>query len=173
MKHSPQTERIAAMVGPAIEALGFALVRVRITAQRGEQILQIMAEPKDGREMTVEDCAQISRHLSAILDVEDPISSAYRLEISSPGIDRPLLTVQEFNRYIGHEAQIEMEWPVTVQGKGRKRFKGEIIRAEGDEVELQLDAQNNAVLEISAMQSAKLILTDKLIKEHLQKRQAS
>lgn len=169
VKLSPLAQRIDALVRPAIEGLGFDVVRIRITAQRGTQVLQIMAEPLgDTREMTVEDCAQISRHVSAIMDVEDPISSAYNLEVSSPGIDRPLTSAEDFTHYIGHEASVEMEWPV----EGRKRFKGEILAVKGDEVRLKLDGKNEAVLEISGMQQAKLALTDALIQQHLKKRAA-
>lgn len=169
VKNSPLIQRIDAMIRPAVEALGFDIVRIRLHAQRGTQVLQIMAEPLgDSREMTVQDCALISRHISAILDVEDPISSAYNLEISSPGIDRPLASAEDFLRFIGHEANVEMEWPID----GRKRFKGEILAVQGDEVRLKLDEKNEAVLDISGMQQAKLALTDKLIAEHLAKRKA-
>lgn len=167
MKQSPIIQRIDALIRPAIEGLGFDLVRIRLQAQRGVQVLQIMAEPKgDTREMTVQDCAQVSRHVSAIMDVEDPISSAYNLEVSSPGIDRPLMIAQDFARFVGEEASVEMEWPV----EGRKRFKGEILAVEGDELRLKLDEKNEAVLEISGMQQAKLVLTDALIARHLAKR---
>lgn len=166
---SPVIQRIDALLRPAVEALGFDIVRIRINAQRGTQVLQIMAEPHGGeREMTVQDCALVSRHVSAILDVEDPISGAYNLEISSPGIDRPLTNAQDFTRHIGHEASVEMEWPV----EGRKRFKGEILAVEGDDVRLKLDEKNEAVLDISGMQQAKLVLTDALIAEHLARHKA-
>lgn len=166
---SPIVQRIDAIVRPTIESLGFDVVQIRLIAQRGGQVLQIMAEPQGGeREMTVEDCAQVSRHVSALLDVEDPISGAYNLEISSPGIDRPLNTVQDFERHIGYEASVEMEWPI----EGRKRFKGEILAVEGTEVRLQLDAQHDVLLDVEGMQHAKLVLTDALIQEHLRKQQA-
>lgn len=169
VKTSPIIQRIDALIRPAVEGLGFDIVRIRLHQQRGEQVLQVMAEPVgDSREMTVQDCALVSRHISAILDVEDPIAGAYNLEISSPGIDRPLMKASDFARYTGHEASIEMEWPV----EGRKRFKGEILGVEGDEVRLKLDEKNEALLEISGMQQAKLALTDKLISEHLAKRKA-
>lgn len=168
-KLSPIVQRVDDLIRPAIESLGFDLVRVRLQGGTGRQVLQIMAEPADKtREMTVEDCAQVSRHISAILDVEDPISSAYNLEVSSPGIDRPLNTAAEFTRYIGHEAMIEMEWPV----EGRKRFRGQILSVDGDNVRLKLDEVNEATLGVEGMQSAKLALTDSLIKEH-QKRFAA
>lgn len=166
VRTSPIIQRIDVLLRPAVDALGFDIVRIRINAQRGMQVLQIMAEPRGGeREMTVQDCALVSRHVSAILDVEDPISGAYNLEISSPGIDRPLSNAQDFARHVGHEASVEMEWPV----EGRKRFKGEILAVEGDEVRLKLDEKNEAVLDISGMLQAKLVLTDALIAEHLAK----
>jgi ribosome maturation factor RimP len=169
VKQSPIIQRIDDMIRPSVEGLGFDIVRIRLHAQRGTQVLQIMAEPSgDSREMTVQDCAKVSRHVSALLDVEDPISGAYNLEISSPGIDRPLNNSADFNRFIGHEASIEMEWPVD----GRKRFKGEILSADDEEVRVKLDEKNEAVLEISGMQQAKLALTDALIAEHLAKRKA-
>lgn len=167
VKSSPLIQRIDAMLRPSIEDLGFDVVRIRLSAQRGTQVLQIMAEPRgDTREMTVQDCALVSRHVSALMDVEDPISGAYNLEVSSPGIDRPLTSVTDFARFIGHEASVEMEWPV----EGRKRFKGEILSAEGDEVRLKLDEKNDVSLTVSDMQQAKLVLTDTLIQEHLKKR---
>lgn len=167
MKNSVIIQLIDGLVRPAIEGLGFSLVRIKLSSQRGEDVLQIMAEPADGeREMTVEDCAQISRHVSAIMDVEDPITSAYRLEISSPGIDRPLTSIEEFERFIGHTVNVEMEWPVD----GRKRFKGDILSAEAGVIVLQLDAKNKVSLEFEGMQSAKLALTDDLIKQYLSKR---
>jgi ribosome maturation factor RimP len=169
VKQSPVIQRVDAMIRPAIEGLGFDLVRIRLHAQRGTQVLQIMAEPQgDSREMTVQDCAQVSRHVSAILDVEDPIAGAYNLEVSSPGIDRPLLDAADFARYTGDEASVEMEWPV----EGRKRFKGEIVAVEGNEVRLKLDEKNEALLDITGMQQAKLVLTDALIARHLAKRKA-
>jgi ribosome maturation factor RimP len=172
MKQTVLIQRIDELVRGAIEGLGFAIVRIRLSSRHGEEVLQIMAEPLDAEcEMTVEDCAQISRHVSAILDVEDPISQAYRLEISSPGIDRPLATAEEFARYIGHTVHVEMEWPVN----GRKRFKGEILEVTDETVELRLDAKTVVNLEIQVMQQAKLALTDELIRDYLtkQKKQVS
>lgn len=169
VKHSPIIQRIDDLIRPSVEGLGFSLVRIRLHAQGGTQVLQIMAEPAgDEREMTVQDCAKVSRHISAIMDVEDPISGNYNLEVSSPGIDRPLGSAEEFSRYIGHQANIEMEWPV----EGRKRFRGKILAVEGDDVRLELDARHEALLEISAMQQAKLAMTDELVAEHLAKRKA-
>src|SRR5690349_14385596 len=112
--------RVAAVAEPVIEQLGYRLVRVKVSAAEGCTV-QIMAERPDGS-MTVEDCETISRALSPVLDMADPIDRAYRLEISSPGIDRPLVRKSDFDRFAGHLVKIEMEIPVN----GRKRFRGEI-----------------------------------------------
>lgn len=166
MKQNVLIQKIDSIVREPLAALGFSLVRIRFNSQHGEDILQIMAEPLDeSREMTVEDCAQISRHVSALLDVEDPITNPYRLEISSPGIDRPLATAEEFARYIGHIVHVEMQWPV----EGRKRFKGEILQVTPEAVELRLDAKTDVMLAIADMAQAKLALTDELIRQHLAK----
>lgn len=166
MKQNVLIQKIDSIVREPLAALGFSLVRIRFNSQHGEDILQIMAEPLDeSREMTVENCAQISRHVSALLDVEDPITNPYRLEISSPGIDRPLATAEEFARYIGHIVHVEMQWPV----EGRKRFKGEILQVTPEAVELRLDAKTDVMLAIADMAQAKLALTDELIRQHLAK----
>ena len=165
-KQPPVIQRIDAIIREPIRALGFEIVQIRMLAPFGKQSLQIMAEPNGGeREMTVEDCAKISRHVSALLDVEDPISGAYNLEVSSPGIDRPLISVKDFEKYIGHQAKVEMAWPVD----GRKRFNGTIAEVKGDDVLLRLDAKHEAVLNIEGMSHAKLQLTDELIKAHQKK----
>ena len=167
MQQLPVVQRIDAMLRPSIEDMGYDLVRVQLSANRGKQTLQLMAEPTGGvRDMAVEDCEKISRHVSAMLDVEDPLAGKYDLEVSSPGIDRPLMREEDFAEYIGHEAKVEMAWPV----EGRKRFKGVIQAAEAGKVRLQLDAQNIFDLEMDGMASAKLALTDALIEAHLEKR---
>lgn len=169
VKRSPLIEKIDAIIRPTVENMGYALVRIRLQPQRGRQVLQIMAEPSgDVREMTVEDCAEISRHISALMDVEDPISSAYNLEVSSPGIDRPLVTAEDFARFTGYEASVELEWPQD----GRKRFKGQIVSVEQNVVALKLDEANTAELNVDDMQQAKLVLTDALIRMYMEKRKA-
>lgn len=169
VKRSPLIEKIDAIIRPTVENMGYALVRIRLQPQRGRQVLQIMAEPSgDVREMTVEDCAEISRHISALMDVEDPISSAYNLEVSSPGIDRPLVTAEDFARFTGYEASVELEWPQD----GRKRFKGQILSVEQNVVALKLDEANTAELNVDDMQQAKLVLTDALIRMYMEKRKA-
>src|SRR5215204_3034088 len=118
--------RVATVAAPVIRDLGFRLVRVKVSAQNGCTV-QIMAEREDGT-MSVEDCEAVSRALSPVLDLEDPVERAYNLEISSPGIDRPLVRKQDFERWSGYEAKIEMAVPVA----GRKRFRGVIRGVDGD-----------------------------------------
>lgn len=122
--------KISQIIEAAIEELGYSLVRVLYSGgQTGRNQLQIMAEPKDDREMTVEDCQQISRHVSALLDVEDPISSAYVLEVSSPGIDRPLTKLADYDRFQGELAKITLR----LMRDGRRRFNGRLggVTAQG------------------------------------------
>jgi ribosome maturation factor RimP len=115
--------KINQIIEAAIEDLGFSLVRVLFSGgQAGRNQLQIMAEPKDDREMTVEDCQRISRHISVLLDVEDPISSAYVLEVSSPGIDRPLMQLDDYDRFRGELAKITLR----LMQNGRRRFNGRL-----------------------------------------------
>lgn len=154
------TDQISGMIGPSIEALGYELVRVSVAGST-RKVLQIMAEPSDGRVMSVEDCARVSRAVSAILDVEDPISGAYSLEVSSPGIDRPLTRAKDFDRYAGHEAKIETLEPID----GRKRFKG-ILKGVTDK-SVNIDSEGETVsLPLEQIAKAKLVLTDALIAAH-------
>lgn len=154
------TDNIAGMIAPSIEALGYDVVRVTVAGST-RKVLQIMAEPKDGRIMSVEDCARVSRAISAVLDVEDPISGAYSLEVSSPGIDRPLTRPNDYNRFKGHEAKIETHEPVD----GRKRFKG-ILKGVADAA-VKIDSEGAEIaLPLSQIAKAKLVLTDALIAAH-------
>jgi ribosome maturation factor RimP len=160
--------RVAAIVAPALTALGYRLVRVRISGAAG-QTVQIMAEQPDGT-MTIEDCELASRALSPVLDVADPIEGPYRLEISSPGIDRPLVRRSDFDRYAGHVAKVEMLAPVD----GRRRFRGELAGTDGDCVRLRRsDAAAGEPLEvllrIDDMMEARLVLTDALVAESLRR----
>ena len=154
------TTEIEKMIGPSIEAMGYELVRVTL-AGSVRKVLQVMAEPSDGRVMAVEDCARVSRAISAILDVEDPISGAYSLEVSSPGIDRPLTRAKDYDRFKGHEAKIETHEPVD----GRKRFKGVLKGVTGDTLELESEGATIA-LPLKDIAKAKLVLTDALIAAH-------
>ncbi|MET0742513.1 MAG: ribosome maturation factor RimP [Microvirga sp.] len=160
--------RVAALVEPAIEDLGFRLVRVRVTATNGCTV-QIMAERPDGT-MGVDDCERVSKAVSPILDLEDPVSQAYYLEISSPGIDRPLVRASDFDRWIGYDARIEMATPVG----SRKRFRGFIRGVEGDAVVIELPdvkegAERHARLPLADFGEARLVLTDALIRESLRR----
>lgn len=153
-------ETIEKLIAPSIEALGYEVVRVTLAGST-RKVLQVMAEPSDGRVMSVEDCARVSRAISAILDVEDPISGAYSLEVSSPGIDRPLTRAKDFDRYAGHEAKIETFEPV----EGRKRFKGILKGLSGTDVRIESDGADVA-LPFTQIAKAKLVLTDALIAAH-------
>ncbi|MET0606226.1 MAG: ribosome maturation factor RimP [Beijerinckiaceae bacterium] len=154
--------RVAAIVEPPIEGLGFRLVRVKVTAMNGCTV-QIMAERPDGS-MGVDECEAVSRAISPILDVEDPIPNEYHLEISSPGIDRPLVRASDFARWAGHDAKVEM----AVPAHGRKRFRGMIEGVEGETAILRNpEAQEGADplwrLPIADIHEARLMLTDALI----------
>jgi ribosome maturation factor RimP len=148
------TSRIAQVIEPSLEGMGYRLVRVVITSGR-RATLQIMAERLDDRSMTVDDCAEISRSVSALLDVVDPITGSYMLEISSPGIDRPLVRAEDYDRFSGFEARIELSRPLD----GRKRFRGRLLGTitgavtDSGEVRIPLDA----------VLRAKLVLTDDLL----------
>lgn len=158
--------RVAAVAEPVIEQLGYRLVRVRVSAMNGTT-LQIMAERPDGT-MTVEDCEAISRGLSPVLDVDDPMERAYHLEISSPGIDRPLVRRGDFQSWAGHLLKLETNRLLA----GRKRFRGRVTAVEGDVIQLARDgvaAGEDATAEIplDAIAEARLILTDELIQASL------
>jgi ribosome maturation factor RimP len=155
-----------------LDQIGFRLVRVRVSAAEGCTV-QIMAERPDGT-LTIDDCEDISRALSPVLDVADPIEKAYRLEVSSPGIDRPLVRKSDFDRYSGHLVRIEM----AVAVNGRKRFKGTLAGTEGDVARLARDEApegEEAVvsLPIEEMSEAKLVLTDELVTEALRREKAA
>ncbi len=164
--------RVAAIVAPVLADLNLRLVRVKITARDGGTC-QIMAERPDGS-MTIEDCEAASRAISPVLDVEDPIASAYRLELSSPGIDRPLVRLSDFARWSGHEVKVEMAVPVA----GRKRFRGILLGTKGEAAVLRrTDApageDPDVDLPAADIGEAKLVLTDALITEALRRAKAA
>jgi ribosome maturation factor RimP len=151
------TNEIAQMIEPSLVAMGYRLVRVVVTSGR-RATLQVMAERIDDAPMTVDDCALISRSVSALLDVADPIAGAYLLEISSPGIDRPLVRPEDYDRFSGFEARIELTEPFA----GRKRFRGRLLGTADGEVRLVTEA-GEARLPLASVARARLVLTDDLI----------
>jgi ribosome maturation factor RimP len=155
------------VIAPAVEAAGYRLVRLRLIGRKNKT-LQIMAERPDGH-MDVEDCARLSRALSDFLDREDPIEGEYVLEVSSPGIDRPLTRLTDFSRWSGHEAKLELTAP---DASGRKRFKGMLLGLDGNDVILDVDAKRLR-FPFRSIAEAKLVLTDKLIQENLKARKHS
>jgi len=164
--------RVATIAEPVLEQLGYRLVRVRVSGSEGCTV-QIMAERPDGT-LTIEDCEDISRALSPVMDVADPIEKAYRLEISSPGIDRPLVRKSDFDRYAGHLVRIEMDAPVG----GRKRFRGLLSGTDGENAKIHRDdaregEEADVQLPIGDMNEAKLVLTDELVTEALRREKAA
>jgi len=160
--------RVAGIVEPVIEGLGYRLVRVRVSGSDGCTV-QVMAERTDGT-MTIEDCEICSRALSPVLDADDPVDRAYRLEMSSPGIDRPLVRQSDFVRYANNFVKIEM----AVAVEGRKRFRGQLLGAEGNVARIRRDdtatgETADIMLPIEEMAEAKLVLTDALIAESLRR----
>ena len=164
--------RVTTIAEPVIEQLGYRLVRVKVSAADGCTV-QIMVERPDGT-MVVEDCETVSRALSPVLDMADPIDKAYRLEVSSPGIDRPLVRKSDFDRYAGHLVKIETEIPID----GRKRFRGLLIGTEGEAARIRQDDKKDdteaggaaeILLPIEEMSEAKLVLTDELVTEALRR----
>ena len=158
--------RMAAIVGPVIQDMGYELVRVRLMGGKSKT-LQIMADRPEGG-IEVEDCAKISTAVSAVLDVEDPLDDAYTLEVSSPGIDRPLTRMKDFDAWAGYEAKIE----TTELIDGRRRFRGVLAGTEDDEVLLEIE-EGTIGLKFDWLSDAKLVLTDELIADMLRARKAA
>ncbi|MCA1777010.1 MAG: ribosome maturation factor RimP [Paracoccaceae bacterium] len=155
--------RLAEIITPVLEDMGFELVRVRLMSGK-ETTLQIMAQKPDGT-IEVDECGEISTAISAVLDVEDPILDAYTLEVSSPGIDRPLTRLKDFDQWQGFEAKIETDELID----GRRRFKGELAGIEGDEVLIEIE-EGTIGLKFDWLSDAKLVLTDELIRDVLRNR---
>lgn len=156
---------LAGLVEPALEDLGYRLVRVKVSGRDG-QTVQIMAERPDGS-MTIDDCEVVSRQLSPLLDANDLISSSYRLEVSSPGIDRPLVRASDFENWAGHEAKIELKQPVD----GRRKFQGHLDGFDDGEVRIEVDlpgiGPSTVGFPLSLVSEARLVMTDELIREAL------
>ena len=161
---SDPVSEVARLIEPSLEAMGYQIVRVQISGGHHRPTLQVMAERADGGGMTVEDCTQISRAVSALLDVADPLPTAYTLEVSSPGIDRPLVKPRDYERFAGHEARLETRWPIG----GRRRFRGKLVGLEGDAVRVATP-EGDVALPIGEIESAKLVLTDELIAASLRR----
>jgi ribosome maturation factor RimP len=157
---------IAAIVEPVLEDLGFRLVRVKVQGGGHDRIVQLMAERADGS-ITIDDCEAISKQVSPVLDVADPITGSYRLEVSSPGIDRPLVRPSDFEDWAGHEAKIEL----TEQIDGRRKFKGVLEGFEEGEIRITADTGEHGIqhlgLPVHLIADAKLVLTDELVREAL------
>jgi ribosome maturation factor RimP len=157
--HTGLEARIADIIAPRLEAQGFELVRVQVMGKETPTV-QVMADRADETPLTLEDCEQISHFLSAVLDVEDPISSAWTLEISSAGIDRPLTRTKDWTRHAGFNAKVELKFP---DKNGRKRYTGTIIEANAEEARLKIETGDIVAIDRNAIAKAKLVLTDALI----------
>ena len=150
---------VTRLIEPAAEAEGLSLVRVKMIGGTSDPTLQVMAERPDTRQLSLEDCERLSRRISELLDETDPIEGSYRLEVSSPGIDRPLTRLSDFDDWKGHEARVTLAEKLD----GRKVFAGELLGTEGETVLVDVPVQGPVGLPFAAIQSAKLVMTDKLI----------
>ena len=160
--------KLLELLDPVAEAAGYEIVRLRLMGGEHARRLQIMAETPDG-EMVVEDCARLSRAISEVMDAADPIAGEYTLEVSSPGVDRPLTRLKDFETFEGHEARLELDR----MAEGRKRFRGVLAGVEGDNVGIDLEGEEaTALIPFSWITEAKLILTDELMKRGAEQRAA-
>ena len=157
--HGGLEGRIAAAIAPSLEQLGFELVRVAVTGQKRPTV-QVMADRADGNQISLEDCEEISRVVSAVLDVDDPIEGPWTLEVSSAGIDRPLTRIKDWNRFSGHLARVDLTAPVA----GRRRLLGAVLGADDTMARLRLDSGETVEVPHHDIRRAKLVLTDELIK---------
>lgn len=156
------------LLDPVADAAGYEIVRLRLMGGTHARRLQIMAERPDG-DMNVEDCAKLSRALSEVMDAADPISGEYNLEVSSPGVDRPLTRLKDFAEYAGHEARLELDR----MAEGRKRFRGALVGVEGDQVAIDLEGEEaTALVPFAWIIEAKLLLTDQLLQRGADERAA-
>jgi len=154
------------LLDPVAEAAGYAIVRLRLMGGGEARRLQVMAERPDG-EMDIDDCATLSRAISEVLDAADPISGRYTLEVSSPGVDRPLTRMKDFETFEGHEARLELDR----LAEGRKRFKGALAGVEGDNVAIDVEGEDSTTLiPFAWIAEAKLVLTDDLMKRGAESR---
>ncbi len=160
--------KVLSIISPSIESMGYEIVRVRMQGSGDARALQIMVDRKDGKMIVIEDCEKVSKHVSAVLDVEDPIPEAYNLEVSSPGVDRPLTRLKDFEKFAGFEVKIDTKNKIA----GQAKFRGNLIGVEGDEVLLGLNIVDLANpekpkqvrLAFDDIRNAKLVLTNELMK---------
>ena len=150
---------LSSLIEPAATAEGLALVRVKMIGGTSDPTLQVMAERPDTRQLTLQDCERLSRRLSEMLDAADPITEAYRLEVSSPGIDRPLTRAHDYEDWKGHDARISLAEKLD----GRREYKGALLGLDGDDILVDVPNQGEVRLPLAAVHSAKLLLTDRLI----------
>ena len=155
-------DKITAMVAPSLDAMGYSIVQLRLEGSERRKTLSLMAERSDGRIMSFDDCTAISRTVSALMDVEDPIATAYNLEVCSPGVDRPLVKFVDYERYNGYEVKLDTLIPI----QGRKRFRGVITGAKDQIVALKTD-NGDYDIPFTNIKSAKLVMTDELLKSFL------
>ncbi len=158
MEGNDLAQRVERLVSPTIEGMGFDVVRVHVSGG-ARPTLQIMAEPANEREMTIDDCADISRAVSAVLDVEDPINDRYTLEVSTPGLDRPLVRLRDYERFAGFEAKIETKQLVD----GKRKFRGRLGGIEGEDVFLDVDGGYWRIA-FADIAKGKLVVTDDMLK---------
>lgn len=164
---NPLEEKVIALLEPAAADVGYALVRVRLSGLKRKR-LQIMAERLSDGTMNIDDCSKLSRAISPVLEAEDPIKGFYDLEVSSPGIDRPLVRIEDFTRFVGHEAKIELGAGVD----GRRRYRGIITGVNGGQIAMKVDGAD-AEFPFALVSEARLMLTDKLIEEDLRRAKAA
>ncbi|MAM33475.1 MAG: ribosome maturation factor [Micavibrio sp.] len=169
MKQSTLENRISQIIRPAIEDMGYRLVTVQMGQDGSMALVQVMAENPDTGLISLDACASISREISALLDVEDPLDHAYRLEVSSPGIDRMLFTTEDFSNYLDQDVKIELSMPME---NDQKKLRGKIKSVEGNDITVVSDGQE-FVIDIDAMSKAKLVLTDDLLKHAKAKKEAA
>lgn len=153
---------IEELIKPALADMGFDIIKLQLSGDKRPKLL-IMIDRLDEESVTVDDCADVSREVSAILDVEDPIEDRYTLEVSSPGIDRPLARPRDFERFAGHDAKVEMAMPID----GQRRFRGKLLGLVEDHVHLEIDYQGEQVeiaLPLKDVKQAKLVMSDELLK---------
>lgn len=153
-------DELTRLIEPEAKAEGLSLVRVKMIGGSSDPTLQVMAERPDTRQLTLDDCARLSRRLSELLDEADPIEESYRLEVSSPGIDRPLTRLKDYDDWKGHEARIHPHEPVG----GRKQLSGDLIGVDGDNVRIDVKGLGETAIPFSAIRNAKLLMTDRLIR---------